>query len=101
MNRPDPLHSVHQLSDQDYGAFVQEATLFEVGGVFFLEVSAGYQVADTSQWYKLEGEPTKWPEDDGELWADPHTDQSERNTHGCSDLSDTFGVHGEQTTNPF
>lgn len=95
------LHSVRQLSYQDGGAFVQEAYLFEHNGAFYLEVAAGYQQADESSWYKLENKPTKWPEDDGEFWADPHTDQSEKNAHGESDLFHSFGVHGETVGNPY
>ena len=97
----DPVRSIHQLSDQDFGAFVQEADYYFfpslTGNKHLLRVAADYQEADTEAWYELEEAPTKWPEDDGETWADPHRDQSEKNVHGESDLSTTFGVHGTTT----
>ena len=90
----------HNLSDQDFGAFVDEATLFNCEGRWVLRLAAGYQVADEEDWYELEAEPTKWPvSPSDEPIANPGTDQSEDCGHG-SEIFDTFGVNAKEIEPP-
>jgi len=79
------LDQSRRLSEQDYGPFLEVATLFEHEGRFFLSVSAGYgpEKHNDEAWYELAEKlvceagcgPLDASASDG--WLDPLVDQAE------------------------
>lgn len=67
-------------SEQDYGPWLDAATLFESeDGRLLLLVEGGYQAPYDSRWYELASRPAALSELLGEEggWADPSRDQSD------------------------
>jgi len=67
-----------RLSEQDYGPFLEVATLYEHKGRFFLSVNAGYgpEGQNEEAWYELSERPAVTLDNaasDG--WLDPLADQ--------------------------
>jgi hypothetical protein len=59
------------LSEQDYGPWLDKATLYEDSGQFILFVEGGYSIPYEEEWYKLDQRPSKPLKEllTGELWA--------------------------------
>jgi hypothetical protein len=70
------------LSEQDYGPWLDAATLFETDdGQLLLQVEGGYGKPYDTAWYSLAERPDKPLDEllkDYELWANPTSDQSEQ-----------------------
>ena len=75
----EQLKQARTLSEQDGGGFLEVLTLWQDADRFLLQVSAGYgpEGHNDERWYKLDSEPTKWPEDGTfALALDSTTDQA-------------------------
>jgi hypothetical protein len=73
------LKQTRTLSEQDGGGFLEVLTLWQDVDRLLLHVSAGYgaESHNDERWYKLDSEPTKWPEDGTfALALDSTTDQA-------------------------
>jgi hypothetical protein len=84
------------LTEQDYGGFLEVATLYEHEGRFLLHVSAGYgaESCNDDRWYELSARPPKpLAEYASGLWLDPCRDQS-------VDFACWFGVDAHQAERP-
>lgn len=88
----------HLLSEQDYGPWLDRATLHQTDdGQLLLEVEGGYSKPYYVAWYSLSDLPNKplseaFDGDNG-LWADPTSDQSE-------DFADLLGVQVHKVERP-
>ncbi len=67
-----------QFSEQDYGPYIDRATLVEHEGSTYLHVECGYSKPYESAWYKLDGLPCLKTAFGGYtgLWFDPSRDES-------------------------
>jgi len=83
-----------RLSEQDYGPYLEVATLFEHEGRFFLYMVAGYDPEGDNAWYELSERPAKPLSDvasDG--WLNPLADTS-------LELSAVLGVRATKCSRP-
>ena len=53
------LDSHEQLSEQDYGPWLDRVTLYEKNGKFFLQEQFGYDKPYDENWYELAAKPDK------------------------------------------
>ncbi len=53
------LSTYQQLSEQDYGPWLDRVSLFEINGQFYLQEEYGYSRPYSSGWYLLDGPPRR------------------------------------------
>ncbi len=91
------VDSYRQLTEQDYGPWLDAAEIWVEGARVFLKIEGGYSRPYDEAWYELSAKPdlkleTHYQDYDG-LWASPTEDQSKT-------LAEELGVEVRQTSRP-
>ena len=91
-----PVREYFNISWGDGGAFVDQAKLYKYEDRWVLIVGYGYAKAHDFEWYLLEAEPTKWPEE-GDALEEGGFAVGKIYDFGdgqLKELVDAFGVNG-------